>query len=291
VNRYISHGLAVVIAAAATWGATQINNHPALQNFIDREAIAIRKLGFACGVERWSVKTLADSAASQISFTAKPTTIAALTAIPSTGEGARTAPTETTDWQLTGVHVIAFKQEADSDIHLELSDGQGHTMIAEMPLQSCVTPSSNPEVAAEQQQIGVARAAFEKALQTAGVQVTGSYQSIDMIASLQGVGFFDFLHGQRGVAPNGIELHPVTAFAAGGTPPPPPVTTAPVTTSPVTTAPVTTAPFTTTPAPTPPPTGKDDALDELPGCSTYPGRIYYHHVKQASCKASYFLTP
>ena len=24
-----------------------------------------------------------------------------------------------------------------------------------------------------------------------------------------GVGFFDYLHGQRGVAPNGIELHPV----------------------------------------------------------------------------------
>jgi hypothetical protein len=24
-----------------------------------------------------------------------------------------------------------------------------------------------------------------------------------------GVGFFDFLHGQTGVAPNGIELHPV----------------------------------------------------------------------------------
>ena len=26
---------------------------------------------------------------------------------------------------------------------------------------------------------------------------------------ITGVGFFDYLHGQRGVAPNGIELHPV----------------------------------------------------------------------------------
>jgi len=27
---------------------------------------------------------------------------------------------------------------------------------------------------------------------------------------LHGLGYFDFLHGQDGVAPNGIELHPVT---------------------------------------------------------------------------------
>ena len=29
---------------------------------------------------------------------------------------------------------------------------------------------------------------------------------------MTGVAFFDFLHGQTGVAPNGIELHPVLAF-------------------------------------------------------------------------------
>jgi len=27
------------------------------------------------------------------------------------------------------------------------------------------------------------------------------------------VGFFGFLHGQTGVAPNGIELHPILGFA------------------------------------------------------------------------------
>jgi hypothetical protein len=32
-------------------------------------------------------------------------------------------------------------------------------------------------------------------------------------ATIDGVGFFDFLHGQRGVAPNGIELHPALRFA------------------------------------------------------------------------------
>jgi hypothetical protein len=29
------------------------------------------------------------------------------------------------------------------------------------------------------------------------------------------VGFFDFLHGQTGVAPNGIELHPLVLFKTG----------------------------------------------------------------------------
>jgi hypothetical protein len=29
-----------------------------------------------------------------------------------------------------------------------------------------------------------------------------------------GVGFFDSVHGQPGVAPNGIELHPVLGFNA-----------------------------------------------------------------------------
>jgi hypothetical protein len=43
---------------------------------------------------------------------------------------------------------------------------------------------------------------------------TGSYRTITGTATVSGVGFFDRIHGQRGVAPNGIELHPVLAFTA-----------------------------------------------------------------------------
>jgi len=32
-------------------------------------------------------------------------------------------------------------------------------------------------------------------------------------AVINGVGFFDFHHGQRGVAPNAIELHPALGFS------------------------------------------------------------------------------
>jgi hypothetical protein len=32
-------------------------------------------------------------------------------------------------------------------------------------------------------------------------------------AAIIGVGFFDFIHGQRDGGPNGIELHPVLGFS------------------------------------------------------------------------------
>jgi hypothetical protein len=43
-------------------------------------------------------------------------------------------------------------------------------------------------------------------------------------ARVVGVAFFDYKHGQTGVAPNAIELHPVLGFAclSGPKPPPPP---------------------------------------------------------------------
>jgi plastocyanin len=42
-----------------------------------------------------------------------------------------------------------------------------------------------------------------------------TFASLNGTATIRGVGFFDFKHGQRGVAPNGIELHPVLRLARG----------------------------------------------------------------------------
>jgi hypothetical protein len=39
--------------------------------------------------------------------------------------------------------------------------------------------------------------------------VSSSFAELRGSATIVGVGFFDLLHGQTGVAPNGIELHPV----------------------------------------------------------------------------------
>jgi hypothetical protein len=55
-----------------------------------------------------------------------------------------------------------------------------------------------------------ARQALERACGVAG---TSSFHPLNGTATIDGVGFVDFKHGQRGVAPNAIELHPVTRFS------------------------------------------------------------------------------
>ena len=88
--------------------------------------------------------------------------------------------------------VILVRKEADSDLHVVLRDSGGRTMITEAPLPSCAPGAT----AAMRKRMGAARAA---------VRVCAK-------AVVTGVAFFDFQHGQTGVAPNAIELHPILAF-------------------------------------------------------------------------------
>ena len=108
--------------------------------------------------------------------------------------------------------VIRYKLEkGDSDFHIVIRDhgdvhaedapvesGQRRTMVVEIPDPSVVT-SASPWRSA----IANARQAFTEQLRP-GPRF--AYQVIH--ARITGVGFFDFLHGQSGCAPNGIELHP-----------------------------------------------------------------------------------
>ena len=167
----------------------------------------------ACGVERWPVKTGTDPDASKVDLSkVTDTTIAQLTALQAPSnppQNGRVAPVETTVYRVHAT-LLAYKMEGDSDYHLELSDGQGHTMIAEIPDPACVSGgqnSSSPFLPG----IEAARAAFD-----ARYTPTGSYQQANVQVVITGVGFFDFIHGQLGVAPNGIELHPVLSITFGG---------------------------------------------------------------------------
>lgn len=170
----------------------------------------------ACGVERWHVKTGTDTAAGKVSLKPQATTISALSALPqpSSAKGKygapdkRIAPTELTTYSISAL-VTAYKTEADSDVHLALTDASGKTMIAEIPDPGCVAKSSPFS-----KQIAAARAIWDKAHSPTKISPGQSFASyVDLKppvkVTLTGVGFFDALHGQRGVAPNGIELHPV----------------------------------------------------------------------------------
>jgi hypothetical protein len=155
-----------------------------------------------CGVERWQVKTGTDSDAGSVNLNVStPNTIASLTALATPSSippTSRIQPTETTLWLLNAT-LTEFKLEGDSDIHLVLVDETGNSMIAEIPDPSCVGPGSSFVSG-----ISNARSQF-----TSQFTPGSSFQRVNVPVQITGIGMFDFLHGQTGVAPNGIELHPV----------------------------------------------------------------------------------
>jgi hypothetical protein len=143
----------------------------------------------ACGVERWTVKTLQDR---PVLLPVRVSTVAALGSLPAPSPLPSTRlPFERRVFRVTAA-VTLVRKEADSDFHLVLQDGAGRTMIAEAPLPSCAPLAT----AARRTQMGTARAAVRLCPK----------------ATVTGVAFFDFKHGQTGVAPNAIELHPILAF-------------------------------------------------------------------------------
>lgn len=164
--------------------------------------------GATCGVERWAVKTLQDPAARRVDLHPRPTTVGALRRLraPASLPDSRLGGAERHTYRIV-VRLVAAKFEGDSDIHLVVADPHtGGTMIVELPALGC-TKHATP---AARKLMERARAALLRACGDPG----SNFAELRGTATIVGVGFFDFLHGQRGVAPNGIELHPVLAFSA-----------------------------------------------------------------------------
>lgn len=182
-----------------------------MRSFLSLVAVALfatTELHAACGVERWSVKTGTDPQApavvlsSYISSTiynfhqaVRPSSL------PANG---RVSPRETTQYRLSGT-LIKYVREADSDYHLVIRDSSGRTMIVELPASNCVGAGSpfGPGIAR-------ARSQFD-----ARFTATTSMKTTSTPVTLKGIGFWDYIHGQTGVAPNGIELHPVLDITFG----------------------------------------------------------------------------
>jgi uncharacterized protein YfaP (DUF2135 family) len=154
------------------------------------------------------VKIGTDSDASLVNLNSTTaTTIAALQGIskPSTlPDNARIQPTETMTWVLNAT-LVKYAKSFDSDYHMVFSDSAGRTMIGEIPDPGCVGPGS-PFAAG----IAHARAQFD-AMFTA----TNTFQNASVPVQITGVGFFDYFEGQEGIAPNGIELHPIIDITFG----------------------------------------------------------------------------
>lgn len=155
-----------------------------------------------CGVERWSVKTGTDADKGLVNLgSSTATTIATMrswTAPSPIPANNRVAPYETTQWVLNAT-LMQYKLESDSDYHLVLQDGSGNTLIAEIPSPNCVGTGSIFATGIQN-----SRNQFD-----AKYTATSSFQTANVPVQVRGVGMFDFLHGQTGVAPNGIEIHAV----------------------------------------------------------------------------------
>lgn len=159
-----------------------------------------------CGVERWAVKTLSDPASALVNLTPKRSRVVDLVKLPAPtlpSDNSTRLTSEEQTYLISGTRLTAYKLEGDGDYHLVLTSPlNGDTMIAEIPNPDCV---ANPVVKTKIAQV---RSTFNTQV---GVPTTYFTHTKKPVA-LTGVLFFDFQHGQTGVAPNAVELHPVLSF-------------------------------------------------------------------------------
>jgi hypothetical protein len=96
-----------------------------------------------------------------------------------------------------------YVREDDGDYHLVLKDRHGRSIIAEIPDPGCVGHISPVKA-----NIRKARRRFNNRY-----EATTGFKFSDDRVILKGVGFFDYFHGQTGMAPNDLELHPVIGLS------------------------------------------------------------------------------
>ena len=166
-------------------------------------------VSLACGVERWFVKTLADQDANRVTLsTVTPISIHDLNGLESHCNGGpdmRTYPEEFVVFEIFG-RVIYVAHEDDRDYHIVLEDPNdtSSSVVTELADTRCSGASMSPHLAALRSAEGM----FASVLNGRSPEsLTGS------LLRIQGVGFYDFDHGQRGRSKNCIELHPVVAMS------------------------------------------------------------------------------
>lgn len=174
----------------------------------------------APGKERWQVKTLSDPDAGSVNLTnVIDITLGAL------GNNPATTPWQNVQYppdqrilsgpyaetQVYRVHalLVAARLESDGDFHLMLQDASSSaTGIAEVPDPDFVQ-SQDPNVTS---MLTAVRSKFVSLFGTPP-QYPGTFTPANPVpVVVTGVRFFDVIHGQDNVAPNGVELHPVTAL-------------------------------------------------------------------------------
>jgi hypothetical protein len=176
-------------------------------------AVAPPQPGSGPAEYRWSVRTGSDRDASFVNDERVPTTVEELAQQPRPRglrpairrfpayQNRRAEGVERTVYVLEAT-IVGCKLMISQNFHLILKGDSGQTMIASCPHPDphFVDPSSRWA-----KQIAMVRSQIHEKLNPAPER----RKLMNQRARIAGVGFFNHVHGQVGVAPNGIELSPV----------------------------------------------------------------------------------
>jgi len=166
--------------------------------------------GTSCGVQRWHIKTLDDAYVNTINWVPIVANVRDLTAAPvpnpydQYNDTTRYAPYETQSYRIRAT-LVSWKTESDHDYHMVIADvnNPSITMIVEPPdvncSSACASNFGNYYTSVRQK--------FNNCFGATPSSMTNFPSGV--VVDLTGVPLFDAQHGQTGVAPNAIELHPL----------------------------------------------------------------------------------
>lgn len=155
------------------------------------------------GKERWDVKTVQDKESEKIRWTPIASNIKTLRALtqvyPAKFDKSKRYGFEFNTYQID-CKIVKYLSEDDGDYHLVLVDptDSTKTIIGEIPNPTCERVAKSKYAGS----FSYSRKTFESYEISKNKVADGVYRVV-------GVCFFDKIHGQTGVAPNGIELHPI----------------------------------------------------------------------------------
>lgn len=159
------------------------------------------------GADRWAVKTLTDSSAKKIRLTAIKSSVLEMRSFRPGRKISGKTPRFAEEFKTYEIicRIPEYLREDDGDFHLVLADTlyPDSTIIGEIPNPLCPTVQKSSQI----NKIASAAAYFVE-----NVKAKGAGKIKPGIYKVKGVCFYDRVHGQKGGAKNGIELHPILSI-------------------------------------------------------------------------------
>lgn len=156
-----------------------------------------------CGGPLWRLKTFSDTARGRVSLAPAETTIQAIRVRRGPGRPPhrRSTAFQLHTWQVPA-QITLYKLEATGALRLVLYDDNAY-INAVLPSPACLSSATRDRTEILQ--------AWHDFTTKCG-KATPSWQSLGATILVRGVGFWSQRRPERGAAPNGAELHPVTGF-------------------------------------------------------------------------------